>query len=114
MYNNVASGSTYQSIYPSNFLSNLNYSAAETKFHSTQYLSDYYIENASFFRMDNITLAYNVPIPQNKFSLKVSAMVQNAFIITEYKGLDPEISGGIDNNVYPRSRAFLLGVNIEF
>jgi TonB-dependent starch-binding outer membrane protein SusC len=114
MYNNVASGNTYQSLYQSSFLSNMNYSAGETKFHSTQYLSDYYIENASFFRMDNISIAYKVPVSQNRFNLKLSATVQNAFIITKYKGIDPEIYSGIDNNVYPRSRAFLLGVNIEF
>jgi TonB-dependent starch-binding outer membrane protein SusC len=114
MYNNVASGSTYASLYTSNFLSNINYSANETKFKSTQYFSDYYVENASFFKMDNIALSYNTPILNKKVNLKVSGMVQNAFVITKYKGLDPEIYSGIDNNVYPRSRAYILGLNLEF
>lgn len=114
LYNNVASGSTYQTLYPSTFLSNVNSSATETNFHSTQYFSDYYIENASFFRMDNIMLGYKIPLKLNNISLKLSAMVQNAFVITKYTGLDPEVYNGIDGNIYPRSRNFLLGVNIQF
>jgi TonB-dependent starch-binding outer membrane protein SusC len=114
VYNNVASGSTYSSLYPSSYLANVNYSANETKFQTRQWASDYYVENASFFRMDNITLSYKVPIKLNKLNMHVNAMVQNAFIITKYKGLDPEVYSGIDNNLYPRSRSFILGINIEF
>ncbi|MDX1637562.1 MAG: TonB-dependent receptor, partial [Balneolaceae bacterium] len=81
-----------------------------------QYLSDHYVENASFLRMDNITAGYtftNLFEDQVK-SLRVSATVQNAFVITEYSGLDPEVFGGIDNNVYPRPRTFILGLSLNF
>jgi len=46
--------------------------------------------------------------------LRINANVQNAFIITKYKGLDPEVNGGIDNNFYPRPRTFVLGLNLNF
>jgi len=114
VYNNVAAGSTYQTMYPGTFLGNVNNSATETNFNSAQYFSDYYMENASFFRMDNITLGYKVPLKLSKVNLRLNLMVQNAFVITKYSGLDPEVYSGIDGNIYPRSRNFLLGVNFEF
>src|SRR5205814_395292 len=86
---------------PLNFISNVSRNYLDTKFSNNQYVSDYYIENASFFRMDNINFGYNVgKIFNNKTSLLVSATVQNVFVITNYKGLDPEISSSeqIDNN----------------
>ena len=82
---------------------------------SNYYLSDYYVQNASFLRMDNINIGYNVgKVFHNKANLKINANVQNAFIITQYKGLDPEVNGGIDNNFYPRPRTFVLGLNLNF
>jgi iron complex outermembrane receptor protein len=83
-------------------------------------LSDYYIENASFFRMDNINVGYSFgKIYKKTADLRVSFNVQNVFVITNYKGVDPEISGsnaanGIDNNRYPRPRTFVLGLNLGF
>jgi TonB-dependent starch-binding outer membrane protein SusC len=79
-------------------------------------LSDYYVENGSFLRMDNITLGYTFPKWLNgKASLRLFTGVQNAFIITEYSGLDPEInSNGRDNTIYPRQRQFLFGANLKF
>jgi iron complex outermembrane receptor protein len=78
-------------------------------------LSDYYIQNASFLRMDNINLGYAVgKLARNTADLRISANVQNAFVITNYKGLDPEIGNGIDNNFYPRPRMFVLGLNLIF
>ena len=79
-----------------------------------QLLSDYWIENASFLRMDNINLAYNAGKVGKNMNLRITANVQNAFIITKYSGIDPEIAGGIDNNLYPRPRMFVLGVNLDF
>lgn len=77
-------------------------------------LSDYYIQNASFFRMDNIHLGYNFgQVFNGKGMLKISANVQNVFIVTDYKGVDPEINGGIDNNFYPRPRTYVLGLNLS-
>jgi iron complex outermembrane receptor protein len=80
-------------------------------------LSDYYIENGSYFRLDNINFGYNVgKVFSDKASLRVNASVQNVFVITKYKGLDPEIAndGGVDNNIYPRPRIFSLGFNFDF
>ena len=116
VYNNVASGSSYAGIYTSTgTLNNLNSSIMSTKFANPQYWSDYFLENGSFLRMDNMTLGYNF----DKFAggtakLRVYANVQNLFVITKYSGLDPEVFGGIDGNIYPRPRTFMLGVNLEF
>ncbi|OYQ42243.1 SusC/RagA family TonB-linked outer membrane protein [Flavobacterium aurantiibacter] len=79
-------------------------------------LSDLYIENGSFLRMDNITLGYTFPKwLDGKASLRLFTGCQNAFIITKYSGLDPEINNeGIDNTIYPRQRQFLFGANVKF
>jgi TonB-linked SusC/RagA family outer membrane protein len=116
VYNNVASNSTYANLYqPQNFLQNISSQAHDTKFQAPQYLSDYYIENGSFFKLDNISLGYAFnEILNNKLKLNVNFAIQNALVISGYKGLDPEINGGIDNNFYPRSRNFILGINVTF
>jgi len=78
-------------------------------------LSDIYVENASFLRMDNITLGYTFPNwLEGKASLRLFTGIQNAFVITKYSGLDPEINGGVDNTIYPRQRQFLFGANLKF
>jgi hypothetical protein len=80
-----------------------------------QVLSDYYVDNASFLRMDNLYVGYNVgKVFKNAASLRLNANVQNVFVITKYKGLDPEISGGIDNNFYPRPRTYTIGASLDF
>jgi len=86
-----------------------------------QLLSDYYVQNASFLRMDNLNVGYNAgKILHTKTILRLNASVQNVFVITKYNGLDPEIAAGtgntpgIDNNLYPRPRTFSLGVNLDF
>jgi hypothetical protein len=76
--------------------------------------SDYWIENASFFRMDNIHIGYNFgKVFKNTGDLKISANVQNVFIITKYDGVDPEVNNGVDNNFYPRPRTYVLGLNLN-
>ena len=80
---------------------------------SNNVLSDYYLQDASFFRMDNIHVGYNFGKVFKGGSLSVSGNVQNVFVITKYNGLDPEVNGGIDNNVYPRPRTFSLGINLN-
>ncbi|RZJ75109.1 MAG: SusC/RagA family TonB-linked outer membrane protein [Flavobacterium sp.] len=78
-------------------------------------LSDYYIENASFLKMDNITLGYTFSKwLEGQSSVRIYAGMQNVFTITNYSGLDPEIFGGIDNTIYPRPRTFLVGANVKF
>jgi TonB-dependent starch-binding outer membrane protein SusC len=78
-------------------------------------LSDMFIENGSFLRMDYATVGYTFPNwLGGKASLRLFTTVQNPFIITEYSGLDPEITGGIDATIYPRQRQFLFGANVKF
>lgn len=80
-----------------------------------QLLSDYYISNASFLRMDNVNIGYDLGrVYRDKAALRLNVSVQNAFVLTKYKGLDPEISNGIDNNLYPRPRVFALGIHLDF
>lgn len=118
VYNNVASGSTYNALYSSmQFLRNASVLADETKFVNAlnTRFSDFYIEDASFFRMDNINMAYNLQdLFGSKLKVRISGGVQNVFVLTGYKGLDPEVGNGIDNNFFPRPRTFLLGINCEF
>jgi iron complex outermembrane receptor protein len=112
VYNNVASGALYSTVYnQSGFFNNIPRQSENAKFTNTQYFSDFYIENASFFKMDNVSAGYNF---ENFLKARLSLTVQNAFTITKYKGLDPEVDGGIDNNFYPRPRVFVLGVNLTF
>ncbi len=78
-------------------------------------LTDYFVQNASFLRCDNITLGYTWNKPNNVIGhARLYATVSNPFVITGYKGLDPEVSGGIDGNMYPRSMTTLIGCNISF
>jgi TonB-dependent starch-binding outer membrane protein SusC len=115
-YNNFQSntGTLRQVINPLGFISNGSKNYLETGFSNNQYFSDYYIQNASFLRMDNINFGYNAGEVIKNTRLRLTANVQNAFIITKYKGLDPEVSGGIDNTIYPRPRTFVLGINLDF
>jgi TonB-dependent starch-binding outer membrane protein SusC len=115
IYNNFNSTSgTYQNFGFPNYLGNVSSDVLNTGFTVPRLWSDYYIENASFVRMDNINLGYNVGKIGKKSTLRVSANVQNVFVITKYSGLDPEIPGGIDNNFYPRPRTYALGFNLDF
>lgn len=78
-------------------------------------VSNYYVENASFLRCDNITLGYTMEnVIKNALNLRFYAAVQNPFVITKYKGLDPEVNGGIDNNCYPRPVTYTLGIVATF
>ena len=82
-------------------------------------LTDYWVQNASFLKCDNITLGYSF---NNLFKTgsykgiggRVYATASNVFTITKYKGLDPEVFNGYDNNMYPRAFSMILGVNLNF
>ncbi|GAA0553312.1 TonB-dependent receptor [Chitinophaga japonensis] len=83
--------------------------------------SDRYIESGSYLRLDNATLGYNAPL-HNRFikGLRVYVTASNLFVITDYRGIDPEVNlGGLEpgidnNNYYPKTRSFLLGMNVNF
>lgn len=116
MYNNFNSNNgSYNTVFNANgFLANASTNLLKTNFNIKQYLSDYYLENTSFLRMDNIQLGYNFGrIIDQKIGLRVSGVVQNVFVITKYSGLDPEVPGGIDNNIYPKSRTYSLNLNLD-
>jgi iron complex outermembrane receptor protein len=119
LYNNYFSnGGVLRSIKdPINIIRNGSVNYLDSRFANNQYLSDYYIENASFFRLDNINIGYNAgKVFRNTASLRLTANVQNVFLVSKYRGLDPENSNdtGIDNNIYPRPRIFSIGANIDF
>lgn len=108
-YNQLTTGST---------VGNIPTSVLDTDFVNTSnvVLSDLFVENASFLRMDNITLGYTFPKwLEGKASLRLFAGMQNVFVISDYSGLDPEVANnGVDNTIYPRQRSILGGVNVKF
>ena len=115
VYNNFASQSNVLSIANNDFLMNLSSVTAQYGFKSPQYWSDIFVEDASFLRMDNLTLGYNFGDIFNKGSnLRVYGMAQNVFVITDYSGVDPEIFGNIDNGFYQRPKVYSLGLNFQF
>lgn len=114
MYNNIFSSNGVFQPGSQLFLNNVHRNYQETGFGTYQYFSDYYVENASFLRMDNFTVSYDFgKVFNNKANLRITGNVQNVFVTSKYRGLDPEIAGGIDNNFYPRPRIFSLGANLE-
>ena len=116
VYNNFSSNNAvYSRLYRSEgpYLSNIAENTDVAGFYSPQYLSDYYVQRADFFKLDYITIGYDfTDLLKNKFKLKATFTVNNVFTITPYKGIDPEVFGGIDNNIYPSTRAFVFGVNL--
>ncbi|MBR0180322.1 MAG: TonB-dependent receptor [Prevotella sp.] len=110
VYNNVASNTEMKAdMWTNNFICNRVATAPYSNFSQAQYRSDYYVQNASFLKLDKVTLAYNIAD-----WVRVNLTAQNIFTITNYKGVDPEVAGGIDNNMYPRSRNFILGASFNF
>jgi iron complex outermembrane receptor protein len=117
VYNNGASNTFYQAAFNNNTstFNNLRTFIYDTGFGTAQYWSSHYVENGSFFKMDNMSLGYNVTeLFNQKLKARFSFTVQNAFMVTNYSGIDPEIANGIDNNIYPRPRVFLVGVNLTY
>ncbi len=115
VYNNMNSQfGNLQGIGLNNYLQNITTDYYNTGFKRAQFYSDYYVEDASFLRMDNISLGYNFPEFIGNARLRVNATVNNVFVITKYSGLDPEVFNGIDNNFYQRPRVYSLGLNLQF
>lgn len=109
---NLSAWETVQYVDPA--LNNLHRDYFNTGFQTRQYYSDYYVENASFLRMENLSLSYTIGKISKISNLRVGAIVQNVFVITKYSGMDPEIPNGFDSSFYPRSRTFSLSVNMDF
>ena len=119
VYNNVYSGNgRLNQILTNSVIGNASTNYLQTLFKGTtdqQLLSDYYLQNGSFLKMDNCNIGYNFgKIWQGTASLRLNASVQNVFVITKYTGIDPEVSNGVDNAFYPRPRIYALGLNLDF
>ncbi|TAF69232.1 MAG: TonB-dependent receptor [Flavobacterium sp.] len=120
MYNNVDSnnGSLAGVFIRRTDLSNAVGNVLETGFTTNdikRFESDYYIQDASFLRLDNVSIGYTFnQKPDSKSLVKLTLAAQNVLVITKYAGLDPEIANGIDNNLYPRPITFTLGLNVNF
>ncbi|GAA4927663.1 SusC/RagA family TonB-linked outer membrane protein [Mucilaginibacter defluvii] len=110
MYDNVSSNLATRSnlLNPAGSINNAPVEFLNSGFTINQYNSDYFIRNASFLKMDNLSLSYNI----GRYNF--SANVQNVFVVSKYKGVDPEIFNGIDYTLYPRPRIYTLGVNVGF
>ncbi len=113
VYNQVAASTSYDQMFQLNYWKNSPTYLTDTKFVKRQFTSDYFVENASFFKIDNISAGYRFSNVINKFDVRLSFTVQNVLTATKYSGLDPEVSGGIDNNFYPRPRTFIIGLSIN-
>ena len=116
MYNGLATAATKANVFnPLGYLANTLNEVRTTGFVYGNTQSDYYVQNASFLKMDNLGLSYNVGhVIRKDANLRISANCQNVFTITNYKGQDPELYGGIDNSFYPRPRTYTLGFNLQF
>lgn len=101
-----------------NVLNNTTKDYSATLFTNANRVSDYYIKNASFLKLDNVTVGYTLRDNQfigDRTSIRLYGGVQNALVITKYKNLDPEVfNNGMDNMIYPRARMYMLGVNVNF
>lgn len=116
VYNAMAvnTGATETMKYSAPQLNNLSASYLKTGFTTRQFWSDYYVENASFLKMDNLTVSYDFGHLANKVGLQLSLMMQNVFTLTKYTGVDPEISNGFDSSFYPRPRIVSLSLGLNF
>jgi len=116
VYNNLASSQGYYGrLNEAAGPVNLHASVLETGFEQAQFFSDVYVEDASFLRMDNVTIGWSVPRSARLQQVRLFATVQNAFTVTGYGGVDPVVGlNGIDNSVYPRSRTYTAGVTVGF
>lgn len=117
IYNNVHSELAHNSrIYnTAGYLNNVHSAISDINFQNPKYFSDHFVEDASFFRMDHITVGYDFGnVFGDRGALNIGATVQNAFVVTKYEGVDPEQFNGIDNGFYPRPRTFVFSLGLNF
>ncbi len=114
VYNQVAASASYDQMQQIGYWKNMPKYLDNTQFVKRQFTSDYFVENASFLKLDNLSAGYNIKHIKGAVSARISFTAQNLFIITKYKGLDPEVNGGVDNNFYPRPRTFMFGISLSY
>ena len=114
VYNNNASRlSLLSDLWTNSFVRNCMSNAIGLGFNNAAYLSDYWLEDGSFFKIDRITLSYLFDLGKGG-SLNLFGTVQNVATITKYSGIDPEVFNGIDNNLYPRPTTYIIGLKYNF
>jgi len=116
IFNNInADIANYSQVFNSGFFQNTTQNIFRSGFYNRQLLSDFYLENGSFLRIDNISVSYNFGnLLGGNSNLTGNVTVQNVFTFTGYSGVDPERPGGIDNNLFPIPRTFNLGLRLTF
>jgi iron complex outermembrane receptor protein len=116
-YNSMAASAKGSLITNLGRISNVNGEYLDSSFQGTSGVSDrsdYFIQNASFLKIDNITLGYTFEDFMDDKPLRLYFSADNVLVETKYDGIDPEITGGIDDNFYPRSKVFAIGLNFNF
>ena len=114
VYNQIAAGASYDQMNQIGYWKNFPKYLDDTQFVKRQFTSDYFVKNASFFKLDNLSIGYSHKDIRGKMIPRLSFTVQNVLTITDYEGIDPEVPGGIDNNFYPRPRTFMFGIGFTY
>ncbi|GAB1451583.1 TonB-dependent receptor [Draconibacterium sp.] len=114
VYNQVAAGASYDQMNQIGYWKNFPKYLDDTQFVKRQFTSDFFVKNASFFKLDNLSIGYSYKDIRGKMIPRLSFTVQNVLTITDYEGIDPEVPGGIDNNFYPRPRTFMFGIGFTY
>jgi iron complex outermembrane receptor protein len=114
VFNQIAANASYDQMLQIGYWKNSPTYLSDSKFVKRQFTSDYFVHNASFFKVDNLSAGYRFENLVGKLSARVSLTVQNLITVTKYEGIDPEVDNGVDNNFYPRPRTYMLGLNLTF
>ena len=114
VYNQNAAGTSYDQMQQIGYWKNFPKYLDDTQFVKRQFTSDHFVTNASYFKLDNLSIGYTYEDVKGKMTPRLSFSVQNVMTITNYEGIDPEVSGGIDNNFYPRPRTFMIGIGFTY
>ncbi len=114
VFNQIAAGASYDQMNQIGYWKNFPKYLDDTQFVKRQFTSDFFVKNASFFKLDNLSVGYSHKDVKGKMIPRLSFTVQNVLTITKYEGIDPEVPGGIDNNFYPRPRTFMFGIGFTY
>ena len=114
VYNQIAAGSSYDQMYQIGYWKNMPTYLDDTQFVKRQFTSDHFVSNASYFKLDNLSVGYTYEEMKGRMIPRISFTVQNVFTITNYTGKDPEHWGLDGGSAYPVNRTFSFGLNLNF
>ncbi|MFB6317617.1 TonB-dependent receptor plug domain-containing protein [Saccharicrinis sp. FJH54] len=114
VYNEFSAGSSYDQIYPIDYWKNQSTSLSSTNFIKRQFSSDYFVENASFLKLDHFSIGYKFEPVLKRYTIDLYFSAQNVLTLTSYSGRDPEVADGTDYYSYPRPEVYSLGINVDF